>query len=318
MKKLIILLIIHNVIYSEIHSQNTELKVVRKNNGTEYFYFKVPLSGLTNRIEFEELQEKINCHDSDGKKIQLQPNDIKEISFYYDNHTYRMLSVPTMSAESFDKGYLNFKENKAQIFLHLIDDGKLQVFKYYKETPITQPGAIYMGKGYAKGGVFTSANIEEKYLLRRGSEIFKEVLEDRYFSEDMSYYFSDCPVLSKMIANKEFRRGHLLRIVKYYNSNCVGNIMLTDDEKLKFEEMKTSLEIQKVSESNLVVKYKDIDEVEIGDFVRYRDYNNNISFGVVLDKVDKKKIRVKILIPEIKFMNLKFKSVSKIIQEIKT
>ena len=91
---------------------------------------------------------------------------------------------------------------------------------------------------------------------------------------------------------------------------------MTEGQEEKFKDMKASMQLQKIYEvpdDYFKIKYKSIDEVKIGDIVRYRDYNNDIWFGIVSDKVDKKCINVKILFPEIEVVKLKFKSVSKMV-----
>jgi hypothetical protein len=318
MKNLIVLLLIQNIFISSIHSQNAKGKVIYNNNETAYYEFKIPLSLLTKRIEFEELQKEIVCFDSTGNKIKVLPENVKEISFSYENRNYKMLSVFTIPKSLFysENRVVNFIKRRQQIFMLLIEDGKLQLFKYFKEILLQPPIAIYIGPGYDKEDISGGIKIEEKYAIRRGSEVFNELLDDKHFSDDMSFYFSDCPSLSNKIANKELRRGHFLSIVKYYNSNCTGNISMTEGQEEKFKDMKASMQLQKIYEvpdDYFKIKYKSIDEVKIGDIVRYRDYNNDIWFGIVSDKVDKKCINVKILFPEIEVVKLKFKSVSKMV-----
>lgn len=321
MKKIILsklILLIQFYFCFEISAQSTKVKVVYSNLDSTHCNCNIPLNLVTNKIAFEELQKKLDCFDTLGNKIKILPKGTKEISFSHDCKPYRMLSVPTISKEVFyDANHnVNLIESKPEIFLLLVEDGKLQMFKYFKEIVIVQPNALYLKPNYQQEELFTSIKIEEKILFKRQTEIFNAFNEDKNFNDYMSFYFSDCPALSNKIESKEFNKEQINEIVKYYNSQCIDNVLMSDIEKEKMKNMKIQIELQKISElpnQYTKIKYDTFEDVQLDDLISYIDYNNVEYLGVVKGKPDNKKIEIKFEFPSKEVVQLKHKSIFKII-----
>jgi hypothetical protein len=50
------------------------------------------------------------------------------------------------------------------------------------------------------------------------------------FRKDMAEYFRECPELTRMIEEREFRKGELESIVTFYNTRCKEEPLTSDQD----------------------------------------------------------------------------------------
>jgi hypothetical protein len=181
---------------------------IAKNGDTVRVTYKIGLSFFTNSPDFTRLQTRINYIDSKKNKHILRPDMAKEVVFVLKGKTIRLLSR---------KNNLNiamslFQDNSL-LFLHLIQDGKVQLFKVYEKSG--NAGSMGPNGTFVGGG--TSTN--ETYILQKnGGDLFKTRLFS--FKKDMAGFFSDCPLLADKIKDKTYRRSDVEDIVQEYNQKC--------------------------------------------------------------------------------------------------
>lgn len=172
--------------------------------------FEIPFGFLSEKVDYEKLQVKVKYYDSADKLHVLKPDSVKEISFFFEYQQIRMLSRP-------DHLGLNTSifNNNTHLFLHLLVDGKLKLFKYYhsNSAPAGPPGP----NGMIGGGGGTIKT--EKYVLQKDNYgLFKII--GLSFRKDMMGYFSDCPVLAKKIEDRTYRKTDIEEIAEEYNTIC--------------------------------------------------------------------------------------------------
>jgi len=61
------------------------------------------------------------------------------------------------------------------------------------------------------------------YFLQSKNDDNEAIRVGRDFKEIMKAYFSDCKLLSEKIGKDQFRKKDILKIVLYYNENCITN-----------------------------------------------------------------------------------------------
>ena len=102
------------------------------------------------------------------------------------------------------------------MFLHLIQDGKVQLFKIYVRSGST--GTVGVG-GAGVGGNDGGGSTSETYVLQKnGGKLFQTRLFS--FKKDLAGFFSDCPALAEKIKDKTYRRSDVEEIVFEYNQKC--------------------------------------------------------------------------------------------------
>ena len=105
--------------------------------------------------------------------------------------------------------------------MELVTSGKVTLFTFLSEayTPnmTTAEGNFGHFGGYSR-------DITYYYLLREGEDQVTHLGSTDIFSKNFkkagSDYFADCPELVEKIQNKEYKKKHLEKVVRYYNKNC--------------------------------------------------------------------------------------------------
>jgi len=208
MKKLLFLLV--TVFFLNTNSEAKKIPgyFINNNDDTVYVTFSVPVNLFRQEIKMERLQEKIRYYDSLNNSNNLKPGNASELVMINSGDTIRMLSRAN------NLGLGSFASRKA-IFLWLIKDGPLQLFKYY-ESQASAPCFDHTSNTVSGGYVYET----EKYILqKRGQPLFR-TRNKVSFRKDMTDYLSDCPELAKKIENKQYRSDDMLLIVEEYNKLC--------------------------------------------------------------------------------------------------
>lgn len=187
-------------------TEKTPGTIIYPDKDKEEVIFELPLL-LFGDLNYIKLQEKVKYTDSFGAKKLLRPEQVKEIVFTYKGERIRMISIP----KSGDLMLGSIFSASTSIFLKLEEEGSLSLFKYeYKQS---SPGSMSPGGGMTGG---YSYNVDKHLLLKTGGTM--KWPRDLSFRKDMIEYFSDCPELSAKIDKKEFKKDHLIEIVRFYNS----------------------------------------------------------------------------------------------------
>jgi hypothetical protein len=177
-------------------------------NETKEVTFNIPVKFLTQEPNFEKLQYKVRYYDASGKKVTLRPTNAQEIQFTYKFKNIRMLSINNTL------GLGSIFTNNTKIFLHLEMDGHLKLFRFYYTQ--NNGGMYNSATGGMTGGYSYTV---ENYILQKGNGELKRP-RNLTFKKDMGEYFRECPKLVEMIESKDFKKGDLESIVRYYNSYC--------------------------------------------------------------------------------------------------
>lgn len=186
------------------------------NNDTVHVTFKIPYNPFVSLgPNLSKMQYSIEYYVNKKEKQDLFPIDILAYTFYYINDEYETDTFNFISKKNnlalIDNSLFNFKDDSV-LFLRLILKGKLSLYKYYY-IGSTSVGA---GPNMNSANVITTLDILEK----TNETLFK--YNSFKFKSEMSEYLSDCPIISKSIAEKKYKPKHILDIVTEYNRIC-GN-----------------------------------------------------------------------------------------------
>jgi len=208
MKKIIFALFIGIICLKNMEARDIIGYYISKSNDTLRVTFKIPIKFFSQEPNYERLQCKIKYFDSNKKKMILKPNMANEISFDYEGKKIRFLSRPN----DLDLYCTIFSDN-SNLFLHLIKDGKLKLFKYYQTNNTLRYNP---STGMTTGGL---QYIFDNYIMQKGNE---ELFVTGLFSfrKDMVDYLSDCPDLSRKIEDKIYRSYDIEKIIDEYNQSC--------------------------------------------------------------------------------------------------
>ena len=157
--------------------------------------------------DFHALQKKVKFYDADGKFKILWPGDVREIRFYHGGHTIKMVSRKN-----------NLKTNRMgapkQMFLRLIQDGPVKLFRYY--SPF-EASVQYYGPS-----IISNQNLEnEEFLLQKGDQDFFQPSE-KVFKRDILKYLQDCPVFVNSLLAQDLKIEQLENIITEYNKACAN------------------------------------------------------------------------------------------------
>lgn len=180
----------------ELKAEKIQGYYISKSNDTTKVTFDIPMYLTAKEPYYENLQQKVTCYDlvTNQKQI-LNPYTVKEISFNFKGDNIKMLS----RKEDLElKG--NSYSDDSRIFLHLIKDGKLKLFRFY-ETPSGDYRTIQLD--------IMQKNNEELFVTRALS-----------FKKDMVDYLLDCPELAKKIDEKIYKKKDIEQIIDEYNRTC--------------------------------------------------------------------------------------------------
>lgn len=222
MKRIFILVGIIFLIATRLDSKEIPGYWINRSGDTVKALFYVPVKIGTGHPNYEKLQKGIQCFDSTIHVRFISPAMAREISFSHKGKKIRMLSREN------NMGLFNstFIENRS-VFLLLVEDGKLKLFKHFtrnkeKRHYSTAPGI---------GGVALSIKgydqtvKHQNYILQKDTGDFfrtrdRSVLKKDPFGQDMAGYLYDCQEVVKKIENKILRRKDIKMIVKEYNKSC--------------------------------------------------------------------------------------------------
>jgi len=207
MRKIVFWVVIGLVLTLKLEAKKIEGKIFFEHDTAEVILI-IPIKFFTQEPNFEKLQYKVKYINSIGKKIVLRPDNAREVQFKFENENVRMLS----RYNSLGLGSIFSSSNN--IFLRLEIDGELKLFNYYYTQ--SSPGMYNASTGTMTGGYYYSV---ERYVLQKGDGELKRP-KSLTFRNDMAEYFSDCPGLVERIEDKDFRKGDLKSIVKFYNTRC--------------------------------------------------------------------------------------------------
>lgn len=198
-----VLIVIGLILSFSLEAKKVDGKLVLENEAIDVI-FNIPVKFFTGEPIYERLQYKVKYFDSEGKRKILRADDAKEIQFTIGHENVRMLS----RYNSLGIGGI-FPANN-NIFLRLVIDGKLRLFKYY----YTQ-----IPSDMDKTSAGTDFDDVEKCVLQKGDGELKKPKVST-FKKDMADYLSDCPELVEKIQNKDFRKADIESIVEFYNTSC--------------------------------------------------------------------------------------------------
>lgn len=167
--------------------------MIIRNTDTLYVTFIIPVTGPN----YLNLQDSVRYLDHLNNECYLSPEDAKEYRFEHKGKLIRMISC--VNTLSLDPG------RPQQLFLQLIIDGPLKLFKHYIMT--------YNG---------SSSGSRPYYVLQAGNEK-KEYYDDKYFKNQLPIVINTCPELIKMIQDKVYLKKDIEEIVTYYNIKCRSN-----------------------------------------------------------------------------------------------
>ena len=99
---------------------------VNNTDDTIMVTFSIPMNSLDGEPSFLRLQWEVTFLDEKNEKWVLKPGEVKEIVFDYGEEHIRMLSRENTLELS--RGFTSPKE---YLFLRLMKDGRMKLFKYY-------------------------------------------------------------------------------------------------------------------------------------------------------------------------------------------
>lgn len=209
MKKIVFVFIIGLICLDQLEARKVEGYFITKSLDTVKVIFTIPVDLFTQEINFEKLQWRVKYVDSVNQKQVLKPANAKEILFYFDGEAIRMLSCQN----NLQLWGSIFSDNN-DLFLQLVIDGKLRLFKYYQRN--YNSGMYNASTGMMTGGYSYTI---EKYIMQKKNEgLFKTSWLS--FKKDMVNYLSDCSDLAKKINEKIYRSDDIEEIVGEYNKSC--------------------------------------------------------------------------------------------------
>lgn len=167
-----------------------------------------------------KFQEKLK-----DKKTKIAYETIDSLSSYVNPRAQRAREPKTVYV------WATGKENKDYHVYDRVVKGNVNLYKY---TSFGGYSAIVVPTGGAGAygvSIPTGKNASVNYGVKRDGESFVVILGDLdslirdHFKSQGSKYFSDCPVLSEKIKNKEkgFSKKDIKKVVAFYNSQCSGH-----------------------------------------------------------------------------------------------
>lgn len=194
-------------------STNSEAKkipgfFINKDGDTVHVTFNVAVNLFRQEAKINRIQEKIRYYDSLNNTNTLRPENTSEVVMVSSGDTIRMLSrANNLGLGSF------FSRNG--IFLRLIKDGPLKLFKYY-ESKSSAPGYNHSNNIMSGGYTYEV----KSYILQKKDEPLFRTRSQVNFRKDMADYLSDCPELVTKIEQKKYRKDDMALIVEEYNKQC--------------------------------------------------------------------------------------------------
>lgn len=208
MKKQLSLFVIVFLISTNLEAKKNPGFFINKDGDTVHVTFNVAVNLFRQDTKIDRIQEKIKYYDSLNNTNTLKPDNASELVIFGSGDTIRMLS----RANNLGLGSFFSRD---VIFLRLIKDGSLKLFKYY-ESKSSAP--VYNHSTNTMGGGYTYKI--ESYILQKNNESLFRTRSQVSFRKDMANYLSDCPELAKKIVQKRYRKNDMALIVEEYNKLC--------------------------------------------------------------------------------------------------
>jgi hypothetical protein len=187
---------------------------INKSDDTIRATFKIPFLLFEGRPDFEKIQWKMKYRDSVKKKHILLPSEAKEVFFKSKKESFRMLSrYNTLSLSPQDPGGVD----NTYVFLHLVEDGRLKLFKFYK----SKSGVVAVAPGpFMAGGAIPLNFSFDKYIFQKEKgNLFRP--DKKTLRDEMIKYLSDCPEVAKKYEEKRYPEGNVYRsVARDYNQMC--------------------------------------------------------------------------------------------------
>ncbi len=152
----------------------------------------IPVDKHDERPDYEKLQKKVKCYDPEGHKMTLEPGEVLEYRFKWNNELVRMISVQNLFPKD------GSRPEGEQLFLKLEEEGPLRLFMYYHTDAAPTTTA-------AETHVVTKHTLEEG-VFQRGIEPFF-VVGELTFRRQLAAYFKECSQLTEKIESEEFSAG---------------------------------------------------------------------------------------------------------------
>lgn len=181
---------------------------INKDGDTVYVKFNVAVSLFRQEAKIDRIQEKIRFYDSLNNTHYLKPEHASEVVIISSEDTIRMLSRAN------NLGLGSFLSRNG-IFLRLIKDGKLKLFKYY-ESKSSAPGYNHSTNTMSGGYTYET----QCYVLQKDNEPLFRTMNPVSFGNDMANYLSECPELVIKIEQKQYQKNDVPLIVDEYNKKC--------------------------------------------------------------------------------------------------
>ncbi len=188
MKRNVTIILFLYLSISNSFAKKIEGILITKKDSTVKVLLDIPILIIPQEIAFFRIQSSIVCYSlTNSKKYVIHPNQVKEIRFKYDSEEIRMVSCIDSSEIITSDRFL---------FLRLIVDGKLKLYKYYTLQ------SNDLSAGY--------------YLQKNNDKLYRPRLF--YFKKDMNEYLNGCVSLIRKINDNVYSKSDLEYIVKDYNS----------------------------------------------------------------------------------------------------
>ena len=199
MKRFAIILLFGLLTNFMAHAKKVDGVIIDNNDSTIHVKFDIPVNIFSGEVNFESIQQKVKYIDKNNKLVIVKPDQVKEIIIKGRYEVIRMMSINY----DFESGSIS----NTKIFLHILVDGKLRLFRHY--STVTIGGST----------IFSSAYRFDRFILQKSNQKLKQP-KGVSFYKDMAEYFSDCPELARKIERKEYSKEDMEEIAKYYNQNC--------------------------------------------------------------------------------------------------
>lgn len=143
--------------------------------------------------------------------------------------------------------YKIVKGTKTPLLLEPIVKGTITL---YRDT--------WMANKWKANGEINNSNISSTYYnsykitdyyISKNNEIFVEKITSTHpfsknFKKAASIYFKNCPELVEKIESKEFKKGDIRRVVRYYNTKCYKRPIATENDSLNNKKYSNKLNLR--------------------------------------------------------------------------
>lgn len=168
--------------------------------------FSIPFDRKTKRPDYERLQRKVKCVDSQGNKLEIFPGACKEYMFRWGSIPVRMVSVSNTLPQ------LNAWPDARKIFLKLEVDGSMKMFSYYYSVTHT-----YSSPG---GGQIVQTVRYIDVVLKKRTGVLLKTDREIFRYQMINYLKDDCMELAEKVKSGAFADGQYSLIVHEYNQTC--------------------------------------------------------------------------------------------------